>query len=264
MYLKRYYDQEIWKEVTLKSPFEEKFKLYVSNYGQIKKYSKISAKETILRQPLTEGYPSFNISFVGKITIEEQEYFSTIRKHIDDLKKVIKELMKELSLCDGKNALYYDLLKKIEENQSLLDTIKTNYRAKYKSHEIKRKKTYGSLTHRLVALHFLEKPREDQKFVAHLDFDKTNNHHSNLKWMSQVENSEHQRKSPYVIKAKEKAILEPRISNQKLSESQVMIIKKRINEDVPLRKLAKRFKISETQLLRIKRGINWKNTPAAR
>ncbi len=100
--------------------------------------------------------------------------------------------------------------------------------------------------------------------MAHLDFDKENNHHSNLKWMTQKENSEHQKHSPYVIKSKANVIGTGRITRQKLTVRQVMIIKKRISEDMPLRTLAKRYKVSETQLLRIKRGINWGNVPAAR
>jgi len=82
--------------------------------------------------------------------------------------------------------------------------------------------------------------------------------------MTQKENSEHQKNSPFVIKAKAEAVSVPRITRQKLTIHQVMVIKKRINEDIPLRKLAKRYKVSETQLLRIKRGINWGNIPAAR
>jgi hypothetical protein len=55
-----------------------------------------------------------------------------------------------------------------------------------------------------------------------------------------------------------------RITRSKLTIHQVMVIKKKINEDVPLRKLAKRYNVSETQLLRIKRGINWANIAPAR
>jgi hypothetical protein len=42
---------------------------------------------------------------------------------------------------------------------------------------------------RLVALHFvIEAPKET---VNHIDLDKTNNHWSNLEWMTRVENSQH-------------------------------------------------------------------------
>ncbi|RXR19029.1 hypothetical protein EQG63_06175 [Flavobacterium amnicola] len=264
MYLKKYYDEEIWKEIELKSPFMERFRLYISNHGQMKKYNKISDTEIIITQTRTEGYPSFTVSFMGKISEEDQLYFNEIRKHISVLKKEIRSLEKELIKCDGRDAAFYDISKKIEENQKLHDTINSNYRAKYKKNELKRKISFGNLTHRMVAIHFLERPSEEHKFVAHLDFDKENNHHSNLKWMTQKENTIHQQNSPYVIKAKAAAVRVSRITRQKLTVHQVMVIKKRLSEDIPLSKLAKRYKVSETQLLRIKRGINWGNIPAAR
>jgi len=265
MYLKKYYDEEIWKEIELKAPFSERFRLYISNYGQIKKYNKISDTEAILKQAKTEGYPSFNITFLPPIPEDDQRYFAEIRTHIDTLKKEIRILTKDLLKCDGRDANFYTISKKIEESQTILETIQTNYKAKYRKNESKRKLTFGGLTHRFVAKAFLEAPiSSEHKFVAHLDFDKENNHHSNLKWMTQKENSEHQKNSPFVIKAKAEAVSVPRITRQKLTIHQVMVIKKRINEDIPLRKLAKRYKVSETQLLRIKRGINWGNIPAAR
>lgn len=265
MYLKRYYDEEVWKEVTLKTPFSDRYRLYISNYGQIKKYNKISDTEAILKQAKTEGYPSFNITFLPPIPEEDQRYFAEIRTHIVALKKDIRALNKELIKCDGRDANFYNISKKIDESQSLYDTVKENYTTNYKKQERKRKLTFGGLTHRFVAKAFLEDPiSSEHKFVAHLDFKKENNHHSNLKWMTQKENTEHQQKSPHVIKAKAEAVVIPRITRQKLTIHQVMVIKKRIAEEVPLSKLAKRYKVSETQLLRIKRGINWADIPAAR
>lgn len=265
MYFKRYHDEEIWKEIELKSPFNDRFRLYVSNYGQIKKFNRITSKETLLSQPKTEGYPTFNISFLPPIEAEQQQYFATIRKSIVALKREIKSLTLDLKKCDGRDAKFYEISKKLEESQTLLETIHTNYSANYKKAERKRKITFGGLTHRYVAMAFLEAPLSaEHKFVAHLDFEKENNHHSNLKWMTQKENTAHQQNSPYVIKAKAEAVIVPRITRQKLTIHQVMVIKKRINEEVPLSKLAKRYKVSETQLLRIKRGINWGNIPAAR
>jgi len=94
MYLKRFYDEEVWKEVALKTPFSERFRLYVSNYGQIKKYNTISNTEVILKQAKTEGYPSVNITFLPPIPENDQRYFEEIRTHIDALKKKIKATTK--------------------------------------------------------------------------------------------------------------------------------------------------------------------------
>ena len=115
------------------------------------------------------------------------------------------------------------------------------------------KSTTSCYTHRLVAKLFLEK-REDQKFVAHLDFDKLNNKASNLKWMNRSELTLHLKKSPHIKKRYGKR------TYSKLTEGKVKMIKKKIfdpNRRTRMRLIAKQFGISEMQLYRIKSGENW-------
>lgn len=266
MYLKRYFDEEIWKEIELKSPFKEKYQLFVSNYGNLKKITLDTNIEKPIKQGLTEGYPSFNISAFTEQSEEEKNYLTEARSEIFTIKKEISILNKELKKCDGKNADYYRISKEIDLKENFLDSTKKVYHKKYRKIENKRRHIFGGLTHRFVAIYFLEKKPKEYSFVAHLDFDKLNNHHSNLQWMNQVENTKHQQNSPLVIKAKAIAnINRPvRITRSKLTIHQVMVIKKQINQEVPLSKLAKRYKVSETQLLRIKRGINWGNIEPAK
>lgn len=45
--------------------------------------------------------------------------------------------------------------------------------------------------HRLVAQKFLDSPEQHQIQVNHIDGDKSNNHHSNLEWVSAKENIKH-------------------------------------------------------------------------
>ena len=260
-YITRFYDEEIWKEVELKSPFSERVQLFISNYGNVKKYNFIKGNTTIVKQALTEGYPSVNLTILLPITENEKAYFSTIRDNIKVLKLDILSKIKMANASDKPDA---NVAKKIVEDEKLLKTIETNYIKKYKKAEQKRKRFYGSLTHRLVAHYFLATPEANKNLVAHIDYEKTNNHHSNLKWMTREENTLHQKKSPYVIKSKASVFEKPtRRTNTKLTVNQVMILKKRMNEQIPLSKLAKRYKVSETQLLRIKRGENWGKVPAA-
>ncbi|AMC11435.1 hypothetical protein Lupro_09235 [Lutibacter profundi] len=126
----------------------------------------------------------------------------------------------------------------------------------YKSFGIKKKgnlKSSSAYVHRLVAILFLER-KEDQKFVIHLDFDKTNNVASNLKWTNRVELNEHNKKNPVHKKRL------GRRTYSKLTEGRVRIIKKKIldpNRRTRMRLIAKQFGISEMQLYRIKSGENW-------
>lgn len=263
-YIKRFYDQEIWKQVELKFPFAERFELYVSNYGNVKRITLLSGLETILKPKATEGYPSINISILTPITEKESGKFLPAQKEIAEIRLEIKNCKKELDILKPKSKKYQLLLNKIETDELLLNKIRASYKKKYTKAEQKRKVTTGNLVHRYVAIHFVKKLSEEHNLVAHIDYDKLNNHHSNLKWMTREELALHHRSSPYVIKAKAKVLIDGgHRANTKLTVNQVMIIKKRINEGISLRELAKRTKVTETQLLRIKRGINWGKVPAA-
>ncbi|MCD8413474.1 HNH endonuclease [Tenacibaculum finnmarkense] len=124
------------------------------------------------------------------------------------------------------------------------------------------KKTTGSQTgryvHKLVAQEFLENTNNGV-FVIHLNYDKSNNHVENLKWATKREKEIHQHKNPEYQK-----IMRERVHpfNSKLTATKVMRLKKRINNPKrgsSLKKIAKEFGISGTQLHRIKKGINWAN-----
>ena len=111
--------------------------------------------------------------------------------------------------------------------------------------------------HRLVAKYFLEKPKEDQTQVIHLDNNKGNNYYKNLSWASEKEKRAHQDKSmPGWSGSGVKGFR----AYSKLTETQVKLIKRKIND--PNRKtrmkiIAKRYGISTMQLYRIKSGENW-------
>lgn len=114
--------------------------------------------------------------------------------------------------------------------------------------------------HRLVGDFFLKKTSDDQEYVLHLDYDKTNNHVSNLKWATRREMELHQQGSPYVKKARALRLLRKPQKGHKLTSTQVLHLKKKIfdpNRKTRLKILAKQFGISEMQLYRIKSGENW-------
>lgn len=259
-YIKRFYDKEEWKQIKLASPFKERYEMYVSNYGLMQRVLLSTGEKNTLKQPLTEGYPTSNLNVILPMSEEDLVYFTEIRLELHTLKKRISEINKLLLTEKKKRALTAELVK----TEKLLKTQTAQYKRIYKKKELKRRYTFGGLVHRFVAMKFVEKPSEQHSFVAHMDFDKLNNHHSNLKWMTKEEITKHNLKNPSVIKSKAKVLNGPvRRSNTKLLERDVMIIKKRINEGVSLSQLAKRYEVTETQLLRIKRGINWGKVPAA-
>jgi len=114
--------------------------------------------------------------------------------------------------------------------------------------------------HKLVAEAFLEKQSSDRIYVIHLDYNKNNNFVDNLCWANKKEMFDHQQGNPSVIKGRKKMKLNPSCEGAKLTDTQVMLLKKRISDPgrkTRLKIIARQFGISEIQLHRIKRGENW-------
>ncbi|WP_179345505.1 HNH endonuclease [Winogradskyella ursingii] len=125
-----------------------------------------------------------------------------------------------------------------------------------KKKEAKKFKTF--YLHKVIATHFLEKV--DGVCVIHLDYDKKNNHVSNLKWATKREKEQHQWKNPEFVEA----VKNKSRSYAKLTENNVRLIKKMINDPnrrTRLKIIAKRFGITTMQLRRIKTGENWGDIP---
>jgi len=108
--------------------------------------------------------------------------------------------------------------------------------------------------HKFVAEAFIPKDSEDQIYVIHRDYNKLNNRIDNLAWATKEEKEFHQfRNTEYLAGTLRK-------SRSKLSEGEVRIIKKLINDPnrkTRMKMIAKRFGVSEMQLYRIKSGENW-------
>lgn len=116
------------------------------------------------------------------------------------------------------------------------------------------KKSTSRYVHKLVAQHFITKENDEQRFVIHLDYDKTNNEISNLKWATKREKELHQFNNPTW-----EAVVKKRSRNiGKLSEGKVKIIKRQLkNKRTRISMIAKRFGVSDMQIHRIKTGENW-------
>lgn len=112
--------------------------------------------------------------------------------------------------------------------------------------------------HKLVGEYFLSRKSAKQQFVIHLDHNKKNNDAKNLRWAGMDEMIAHQQKSPAVIRHKRDK--KKPLEGHKLTIGTVKQIKQMINSKnrkLTLKQVAKKFKISEMQLYRIKSGENW-------
>lgn len=113
--------------------------------------------------------------------------------------------------------------------------------------------------HRIIAELFL--PRKDSdEFVIHKNYDKHENHISNLAWVDKENWTKHQYGNPNVKENKLKRKLRQATTYSKLTYAQAVILKKKLldpNRKTRIRILAKQFGVSEMQLYRIKSGENW-------
>ncbi len=117
---------------------------------------------------------------------------------------------------------------------------------------INKTKSTTKYIHKLVAEHFIPKFNELQKHVIHLDFNKRNNHVSNLIWVTRQTMFAHQKINPNYKRGCS-------FYNAKLNEDDVIRLKLKLLKkgDRKLYTIAEEFGITHTQLNRIRNGENW-------
>ncbi len=249
---------EVWKEVQFDFDFVNDMRLEVSNFGQVRTFTKV-IQGNYLKGSMINGYKVIKLKLFTERTEEIESQLQYKKKQISKLNVEIAAKKKAiLSLRKAGNKVE-DEERKIEQLKVLLDGLKVRYRKEFNVDLRKRTINYSQLVHRLVAMYFLPPPSKTQKLVIHLDFEKLNNSAINLQWATQIESTAHQQNSPFVIAEKKTRFGKRNFNSKlyKLTETRVMLIKKKILEGKSLRTLAKQFKVTQTQLLRIKRGENW-------
>ena len=245
---------EKWKNVAF--PFEHvnNYRLEVSNLGRVRSFNKIS-DGNILSGSITEGYKIIRLKFFKPVDPEALKRIELLLKKIASISKRIKLLKANGEDIATLNQLQLELKKlKVIYSKFLAQTTKA------------RTIHYHALIHRLVADYFIPAHSAKKTIVAHLDFDKLNNGVKNLQWMTPEENYAHQKNSPFVIKEKERRIVYGSTASytNKLTVTKVMLLKKMLNEGrKTVTQLAKQFKVSDMQIIRIRRGENWSSIPAA-
>lgn len=114
----------------------------------------------------------------------------------------------------------------------------------------------GMYVHRLVAEHFIPNPY-NKPCVNHRDGNKDNNCAENLEWVTYAENMRHA-----VILGLN---VIPKLSGEnhpthKLKEKDIHAIKKMFIDGIPVSKISNEFKISNSYVYKIIKGIAWRNT----
>ncbi len=109
--------------------------------------------------------------------------------------------------------------------------------------------------HRLVAEAFNLPRREDQKYVRHLDGNKSNNHVENLAWGTLAENT-----ADSIAHGTNHFVNR---GHAKLTNENVAEIKRRIANSENMTHLAKEFGISRVHIWNIKSGQQWGHVEAS-
>ena len=248
------YPGEQWKTLKFDFEYTNEGRIEVSNFGRLRTFNKIS-DGNLVKGSMINGYRILRL----KLYKPRDE---KIQKRFDYLQHQVFTLTRKLKVLKDKN----ERKKVISDTTELLDTLKKNLSKKFQNDLKERTINYHSLVHRLVADYFLKKPTATQTIVAHLDYNKLNNRANNLRWMTPEENYEHQKNSPYVIEEKQQRRHRRKENSRatKLTVTKVMLLKKMLGQEKPMKQLVKQFKVTETQILRIKRGENWPEIEAAK
>jgi hypothetical protein len=248
------YPGEKWKTVKFDIEFTNQFRLEVSNFGRLRTFNKIS-DGNIIQGSMINGYRIVRLKLYSPRDQKTQ-------KKLDDMETQVARLAKKLKAAKEN----MDSKSVVNEMSESLIALKKKLSKKYRDDLKARTINYHSLIHRLVAEYFLKKPTASQTIVAHLDHNKLNNRDFNLKWMTPEENYEHQKSSPHVIQEKKDRRYRRKESSKatKLTVTKVMLLKKLLNQGKPMKQLVRQFKVTDTQILRIKRGENWGDINAAK
>ncbi len=247
------YPGERWKALEFDFEFTNDCRIEVSNFGRIRTFNIVSDGK-ILNGSMINGYRIIRLKLYKPRNDKKEHYFKSLVQQKVRLKEKIKLLSNDL-----------EMKKEVADAKHLLQGFQKDLSKKFVDDLKERTINYHALVHRLVATYFCKQPSENHNIVGHLDYDKMNNKSSNLKWMTPEENYEHQQSSPHVIAKRNIVFYErkPDSKVNKLTVTKVMLLKKLLNEGKPIKTLVKQFKITDTQILRIKRGENWGYIDAA-
>jgi len=256
---------EKWKKVVFDFKFTNDYQLEVSNLGRLKAHNKFSDGD-LLQGSTINGYRIIRLKLYKPKDKKTKEVLTAKHQQILSLQEKINEKKRALLSKKKTDPVAKKLKAEIADATVNIKAMKAVLR-KARQQDIKdRTMHYHSLVHRLVAEYFCSAKSPKHTVVSHLDYDKMNNKASNLKWMTAPENYKHQQSSPFVIAEKRDrvTIYKDHPRGAKLTVDKVKELKKLIKEGKKIKSLVKKFKITDTQILRIKRGENWASVEPAK
>lgn len=142
-------------------------------------------------------------------------------------------------------------------NNAIRERIMKPYLSRTGYHKVvlsKNKQDKHISVHRLIALVFVGEPPTDKHEVNHIDGNKLNNSIDNLEWVTRSQNLSH----AYKLGLKVGNIGEKN-NTTKLSESDVLEIKRLITKGVGVSKIAINYKVTHSTISAIKNKRNWKH-----
>jgi hypothetical protein len=170
------------------------------------------------------------------------------------------ERWKELKLKKGTSTKRYavsdkgrivSFKEKMEDGYALKPRLTQGYPSITIGREDTRQNYY---IHRLVAEYFCKQPSSKQTFVIHIDHKKDNNKAANLKWVSHENQIEHARRDPNVLQ-RLNPDEGPKLTIDKVKQIKIALFKSK--KQPTLKVLARKFRVSDMQIHRIKIGENW-------
>jgi len=188
--------EEEWREVIPDFEYGNPIKVYVSNFGRVKTDTRI-AKERLLKGSMLEGYKAFHFRYFKPRSQQQTNQIAEMKSAAKAAKVAWREAVKKRII---------EKRKADETEQKLQHTYQQKekaYKKELKSDEKKRVTHITYLAHRLVAEYFTEKPSPEHNVVIHKDFDKLNNHVSNVQWVTNDEAAAHHLNNPTVIAEKQ-------------------------------------------------------------
>lgn len=237
---------EIWREVKPDFDYGNPMKLYVSNLGNVKTTTRITADRAI-RPGTIGGYKAIYLRYFKPRTTGEQQELIDLKRRFKDAK------------IEWRNAVKARILEKRQpddfEKELQIKTIKAEqaYKKVKKADEKSRVFLATFYVHQMVAEYFVEKPSEDCNNVIHIDHNILNNHFSNLKWVKSDEVAAHTLEQEKVVKehrANKKRLRETTAQTE-LSPYKIKKIKALLQEGATISELSKKYKTTASVIKKL-------------